>query len=158
MKYTIPYRVNQIFQVLQPEVCTNDQCPAGNRHARDLTVSEAAAPAASASGVCTNADFAALMWQQQLSELLEQFAVAREVAGRIFPLHLVEQCACAIEHFAAGLVSGAPAAPAAGAGAPTRRRSASVSVPAHSILRSSGRSCPSTTRASIGILVCSASI
>ena len=31
------------------------------------------------------------MWLEQFSELLEKLAVAREVAGRIFPLHLVEQ-------------------------------------------------------------------
>jgi hypothetical protein len=33
------------------------------------------------------------MWLEQLSKLLEKLAVSREVAGRIFPLHLVEQCA-----------------------------------------------------------------
>ena len=39
------------------------------------------------------------LWLEKLSELLEKLAVAREVAGGIFPLHLAEQCACTLEHF-----------------------------------------------------------
>lgn len=38
---------------------------------------------------------------EQLSKLLEQLAVAREVAGRIFPLHLAEQYARTLQHFVA---------------------------------------------------------
>ena len=39
------------------------------------------------------------LWLEKLSELLEKLAVAREVAGGIFPLHLAEQGAGTLEHF-----------------------------------------------------------
>ena len=40
-----------------------------------------------------------ISWLEKLSKLLEKLAVAREVAGGIFPLHLAEQCAGTLEHF-----------------------------------------------------------
>ncbi len=40
-----------------------------------------------------------LLRQEQFSELLEKFAVASEVAGGIFPLHLPEKCAGALQYF-----------------------------------------------------------
>ena len=42
------------------------------------------------------------MWLEQFSKLLEKLAVAREVTGRIFPLHLVEQSTRTLQHFVAG--------------------------------------------------------
>ena len=42
------------------------------------------------------------MCLEQLSKLLEKLAVAREVAGRIFPLHLVEQCTRTLQYFVSG--------------------------------------------------------
>jgi hypothetical protein len=42
------------------------------------------------------------MWLEQLPKLLEKLAVAREIARRIFPLHLVEQCTRTLQHFVAG--------------------------------------------------------
>ena len=47
-----------------------------------------------------------LLRLEQLSKLLEQLAVAREVAGRIFPLHLTEQHARTLQHFVAGTYTG----------------------------------------------------
>ena len=42
------------------------------------------------------------MCLEQFSKLLEKLAVAREVAGRIFPLHLVEQSTRTLQRFVAG--------------------------------------------------------
>jgi hypothetical protein len=42
------------------------------------------------------------MYLEQFSKLLEKLAVAREVTGGIFPLHLVEQSTRTLQRFVAG--------------------------------------------------------
>ena len=75
------------------------------------------------------------MWLEQLSKLLEKLAVAREVTGRIFRCISSNRARARSSVSLPVRVSGVPTAADFGAGAPTRRRSASVSVPAHSIFR-----------------------
>jgi hypothetical protein len=99
----------------------------------------------------------ASLWRQEVSELLEQFSVAGEVPRRILLLHL-KHCARPLEPLRDRLrLAGSRCSGDLG-GCADEKILGLKRLLAHSILRSSGNNCASTTPASVGILVCSASI